>query len=131
MEAGPFVPVGGCGDDQVSGGQVRVQSAAGPKEQDFLRALDPHLLQNPHRGGAAEGGEVQPKGLSLVGKAVNGYFHTGVYGADDLHWKPLLQRIYNLSLKGHKHGFREALHRLCEMYRFQQLLAAVKSMADH
>ena len=27
--------------------------------------------------------------------------------------------------------FREALHRLCEMYRFQQLLAAVKAMADH
>ena len=113
------------------GGQVRIQPAAGSKEQDLLRALDPDLLQNPHRGGAAQGAEVQPQGPALAGKTVNRNLYAGADRADGLHRKPLLQRLRHLPLEGHQHGFGEALHRLREMGGLQQLLAAVKAAADH
>ena len=60
MEAGALVPIGSGGDNEMPGGQIRIQPAAGPKEQHLLRALDPDLLQDAHRGGTADGGEEQP-----------------------------------------------------------------------
>ena len=113
------------------GGQVRVQPAAGPEEQDLLRALDPDLLQNPHCCGAAQGAEIQPQGMTLAGKTVNRNLHAGVNRTDGLHGETLLQRLRHLPLEGHQHGFGEALHRLREMGGLQQLLAAVKAAADH
>ena len=113
------------------GRQVRVQPAAGPKEQDLLRAFYPDLLQNARCGGTADGGLEQAQRLPLIGKAVDGDDHAGVDGTDDLHRKPPLQRLHHLPLECHQYGFGEPLYRLGKVGGFQQLLAAVKAVADH
>ena len=131
MEAGSLVPVGSGRDHHMPGGQSLVQSAAGPKEQDLLRTLNPDLLQNAHRGGTADSSKVQSQRLSLVGKAVNRDFHTGADGIDVFHRKAPLQRLHHPPLEGHQHRLGKPLHRLGQVGGLQQLLAAVEAMADH
>ena len=103
-------------------GQLPVQNPGGAEKQEFLPAHCRRLLQQPHRGGTAQHGQVHAQPAAFVGKAVDRHGDNGLHIAHFLCLELLPQQFDDLGPEGGDESFREIFPRAGDIFRLQDCL---------
>ena len=115
--AGPLVPVGGCGDDEMSRRQLPVQDPGGAEEQEFFRPHGRRLLHQAHGGGPAQHGQVHAQPAAFVGEAVDRHGDNGLHIAHLLRLECPPQQLDDLGPEGGDNGLGEIFPRAGDILR--------------